>query len=331
MKKIRILPLVLPILLLLSACGGTKPAESAVTTTVPIVATTTTTLPETVLQLGTTYSEPHAKFSLFKIVTSDRVTASMDTSYFYENMIEGELFVDVVFDVTNCGSEPLRGNAVMQALAVTSDSTECRRVLYAFETSNNTYVMESAELAPQASGRLHCAISVPETASEISLRFTVGETVYTRSYQLHSTVREDLILELGETVTAEGFASLTLTSFGYTDDVLPVDTSGDYRHYPVANPDNTYLTLYMIIHSQQESAKREDSFVKIKARYPDRTVYEGMIVVVNRDAKGFSQGTAIIPGTDTVCCYLIEVPKTAAAETVELTIVFNGNEYVFIS
>ncbi len=331
MKKIRLLPLTLLILLLLSACGGTESSENEVTTTAPVVTTTVSTPPETVLQLGTTYSEPDAEFSLFKIVTSDRVTASMDSSYFYENMLEGEVFVDVVFDVVNLSSEPLRGNAVMQAVAAAPDGTQFGRVLYAFETNNNTYVMESAELAPQTSGRLHCAVSVPETVSELSLRFTVGDEIYTRAYQLHSTVREDLVLELSEPVIADGFATLTLTSFGYADDVLPVNTSGDYRHYPVASPENTYLTLYMVIHSHQESAKREDSFVKVKARYPDGSTYEGMIVVVDRDGKGFSQGTAVMPETDTVCCYLIEVPKAAAEETVELTIVFNGNEYVFNS
>ncbi len=330
MKKIRRLPLTLLILLLLSACGETEPAETTATTSVPAVTTTTTVPPETVLQPGTAYSEPYAEFTLFKIVTSDRVTASMDSSYFYENMLEGEVFVDVVFDVTNLSSEPLRGNAVMQAIAATPDGTRFGRVLYAFEISNNTYVMESAELAPQTSGRLHCAISVPETATELSLRFTVGDAVYSRAYQLHSTVREDLVLGLGETVTAEGFATMRLTSLCYTDDVLPINTTGDYRHYPVASPENTYLTLYMVINSHQESAKREDSFVKVKARYPDGSTYEGMIVVVDRDGKGFSQGTVVMPDTDTVCCYLIEVPKAAAAETVELTIVFNGNEYVYI-
>ena len=330
MKKIRILLLIVLILLLLSACGGTETSDGE-TTTVSPTATPTVSVPTgTVLQLGKVYSEPHAQFSLFKIVTSARVTASMDTSYFYENMIDGEIFVDVVFDVTNCGNEPLRGSDVMRAVAVTPDGTQFTRVLYAFETNNNTHVMDSAELAPQASGRLHCAVSVPETTSEIWLHFTVGESTYMRAYQLHSTVREDLVLELGDTVTEEGFATLTLTSFGYTDDVLPVNTSGDYRHYPVANPDNTYLTLYMVIRNHQESAKREDTFVKVKAQYPDRSVYEGMIVVVDRDAKGFSRGTAVTPETDTVCCYLIEVPKSAAAETVELTIVFNGNEYIFV-
>ena len=330
MKKIRILPLILTVLLLLSACGRKENSENAATTAVSI-ATTTAALPETALQLGTVYSAPHVEFSLFKIITGDRVTASMDSSYFYENMLEGEVFVDVVFDVVNLSSEPLRGSAVMRAVAATPDGTQFGRVLYAFETNNNTYVMESAELAPQTRGRLHCAISIPETITELSLRFAVGGDLYTRAYQLHSTVREDIVLELSEPVTSDGFATIKLTSFGYKDDVLPVNTSGDYRHYPVANPENTYLTLYMVIHSHQESAKREDSFVKVKARYPDGSTYEGMIVVVDRDGKGFSQGTAVMPDTDTVCCYLIEVPKTAAEETVELTIVFNGNEYVFIS
>ena len=324
MKK-RFLPAVVLVMLMLglSACGATVEAEVT-----PLV-TVQTEVTARSFGLGEPQTVGNTVFTLFKISTTDRVASTMNPNLFYENTAEGESFVDVIFDVTNCGTEPLSSEDLIQAVATLPDGTICKNALYLLETYRNTQLAQNATLEAGESGRFHCAISVPMAGSMTKLRFTVGDSLYEIDYKLNTTVRDAVLLQVDETVTVEQYASLTFRGIEYTDDLLPKDTSGTYRHYPVADSSNTYLVVRLTLTNLQESAKRENTFVQLKAHYTDGSVYNGMLLVEDADGRGFSEYDALVPEQATDCCYLIEVPKAQTESAVEITIIFAEKEYVF--
>ena len=329
--------LLLPVLvsLFLTACAADSSlVKSTETPQTTAVTTVDTTAKDIVLKVDTPQQIANGtSFTLFKVHTTPIVAATLDnlvasSNFYYENTAEGEIFVDAIFDLSNLGEMALNSDDFMTAVAVGADGTIYRRALYTMETNGNTYVMQHTDLAPQSSGRFHCSISVPETETALQLRFTVNGTVYTFDYTMHTVARRAEVLRTVQTVEADQFAMLTVNRIDYTDDLLPRNTEGDYRHYPVGNADNTYLVVYFTMTNLQETPKVQESFLNIEASYVDYGVFTGMLVIESADGRGFSRREVLTPQEPTACYYLIEVPKAASECDVVLTIAFGGKEYI---
>lgn len=319
MKKMIAFLLALGLCVSLCACGGGKKQSNSHSQT-----------PPTELVLGqTNMVSDYAEFTLFKVTTGKKIYASVGQKLGLENNNSGETFVDMILDWTNLGTQTVSSEDVAVISAVNASGTKYSRSLYAVETNNSTYMSQYEAIAPLSTVRLHCAVAVPENESELTLQLNVNGHKYALTYSLGQVVRNAEALKPGDTVEMSDFATMVFHGVEYTDDVLPSNTSGSYRHYEIDDPANTYLVVKFDITNYMTNARDCDTFVGVKALYMGKYTYTGFVVVEKEDGKGFDAYDNIMPLSMRHLYYLIKVPKTVMESDLELTISFNGKEYIY--
>jgi len=320
MKKFLSMLLVSTICMSLTACGNSE-SESKETTKEEKA---------TELSIGTNNSvEDYVDFTLIKVETTNEIAAPMGNGFYYENSTDGNTYVDVILDVTNTSAEEIDSSDLLDIEAKNLEGVEHRKALYAVETNGGTDVSTNEMIAPLGSARIHCAVSVPESETELQLTLKVKDQKYTYDYVLGKTISNATVLAAGETIGTEDFAKLVLKDVTYTENLLPKNTSSFYTHYEVDDPSNIYLVANFDITNYQSSAKEIETFVGVTAKYMDKYEYTGFVIVEDLDQTGFSSYESIAPLTTRNLYYLIEVPKSVIENEAELTIVFNGQEYIY--
>lgn len=320
-KKILVAALCVCMVAALAACGGNEGSNGGS----PLQKNE-----ETPLVLATPNTvENYADFTLFKISTTKKVEGSVGGGIYYENQNSGETYVDVVIDITNNGAAAISSNDIVVVSAKNAAGAEYGCNLYAVETNNATYVSQFENIAPLSTVRLHCAISVPETETDLKIKLAVNGSEYTYDYKLGADVSNARAINAGETIEEADFATMVFKGIEYTDDLLPSNTSGSYRHYEIDNTSNTYLVAKFDITNYTSGDKKCDTFMGVKATYMDKYTYTGFVVVEDEDGKGFDQYEQVSPLTTRQFYYLIEVPKTVSSNPAKLTISFNGQEYIY--
>lgn len=323
-KLLVVIVALIAVIAVLAACGGKE------TTSAGDNAGDSEDKKSTELILGELNTvENVAEIKLFKVMTTEKITASLDNSFYYNNDNPDEIYVDVIFDVKNLGAEnvPCESFLTGKALGATGTEYSCR--LYAVETDNFTGISTFDNITPLSSARLHTAFSVPKAETELKMSFMVGNKEFSFSYTVGNVERKATVLKADDVIEAEDFANMTFKGIEYTDDLLPSNTSDFYTHYEVDSKDNTYLVVKYDIENFQGSAKDADSFVGVKAIYMGKYTYTGFVVVEDSDKKGFSSYDQIDPLTKRACYCLIEVPKSVSDKEVELEISFNSEEFIF--
>lgn len=325
-KKALIIVLCLCLVAALAACAGNKEQETGTT------ASTTQKQEEAGSELSLSVEntvENYADFSLFKITTGKKVTASMDGGIYYENKNAGETYVDVVLDLTNTSANAIESESIVALSAVNSAGVEYKCNLYAVETDNSTSLSQYESIAPLSKVRIHCAVSVPENETDLTLNLAVNGKIFSCAYNVGEAVSNVKVIKAGEEIEEEDFAKMVFKGIEYTSDLLPSNTNGAYSHYEVDNKENVYLVARFDITNYASSDKKCDTFAGVKATYMDKYTYTGFVVVEDEDEKGFSSYESVSPLMTRHFYYLIEVPKTVSSNPVTLTISFNGQEYAF--
>ena len=271
----------------------------------------------------------YAKFELFKIETAKKISASIADRIYFENKNDGEIYVDVVLDWTNISAETVNSSDALVLTAVGAGGAKYTADLYAVETNNASYLSQYEAILPLSTVRLHCALSVPETETALTLTLKVNGERYSCAYTMGTLVRDAKSLNPGDTVKVQDLAALKFIGIEYTDDVLPSDTSRSYRHYEIENPSNTYLVVKFDLTNYASAAKRCESFFGLKATYLDKYTYTGFVVVEDEDGRGFSAYEDVLPLSTRHFYCLIEVPKTVMDYDMSLTLAFAGEEYVY--
>lgn len=312
MKKIITLFLIAFLSLGLTACGDSGSSSNELTLNTP------------------NSVENYADFELVKIQTTDTVRASLGNSGGYTSFVDGNVYVDIILDYTNTSTESLSCDEAITIKAKGASGTEYEDFLYAVETDNLTSIETYANLIPQSTARLHCAIAVPQTETEVNVTLNVNGSAYTCNYKLSDTISNITPINVGETIEIEDFAKMTFKGVSYTDDVLPsMAGNGGYTHYQIDNSSNTYLVAQFDITNYQSSQRDAETFLSTKAKFMEKYNYTGYVVVEDEDGKGFSSWEDIDPLTTRSFYCLIEIPKTVAESDLELTINFGGQEYIY--
>lgn len=271
--------------------------------------------------------EGYADFTLLKIMTTDEITAAIDGNWAYESP-SGHKYIDVIIDFTNNSSKAIDSNKAVAASAKSYSGIEYSDCLYVIETDSgdlNTY----DSISPLSTARLHCAISVPDSETNFTLKLKVKGNEYICSYSIGSVASSAKEIKVGDTVGKDNYATMLFNGVEYTDDLLPPNTSGHYWHYEVENTSNTYLVVKLDITNYMNTSKNCDKFVGINALYMDKYSYSGFVVVEREDKQGFRNYESISPLSTRHFYYLIEVPKTLVEKDYTLTFSFNGQEYTY--
>lgn len=343
MKKPLSLLLAVALVLSLTACGGdTSSGSKDVGSTQGVssgndnTSSNSNTAPDesadvkgTVLELETSYEVPdYTEFTLVSITTTDKVTSSMDGSFYYPSD-DGKIYVDVVFDLTNTGTEAIDIDDFMSLTAVNSSGTSYPCGLYCIESDGMTDLDTWGEITPLASTRFHAAVAVPDSETKLTLDFDIGGSPFTYEYETGQSIKKTIELHPGDVIENENYASMEFLDYEFTEDLLPPNTSGYYRHYQVDDTNSIYLVLKFNVTNYQATSKDIDTFIGVGTTFADKYKYTGFVVQEDEDGRGFSSYDNIDPLTSAKLYYLIEVPKTVMDKSFAVNIVFDKQEYTF--
>lgn len=325
------------LVLSLSACGGSGegPVQSSapgitiqITRESPSPSAEPAPAEALPLELGTAVQVPeYAELTLVRVTTTQEVRATMDNGIYYENNNDGEIYVDAVFDVVNHSGRAIPCDELLEASATGSGGEEYDHVLYCGEKDDMGSISTGVEIAPLSTGRIHAALSVPESETSLTLYFDVNGTRYTCGYDTQAELKLTTPLKVGDVVENADYASMEFLGYEFTEAVYPTNTNGYYRYYKVDNSDNTYLALTFQITNYQSTAKEIDTFLRGRAVFMEKYKYNGFVVSENSDGSSLSNYNDIQPlSTARVIC-LIEVPKSVAQEAFTVSLMFDGQEY----
>ena len=281
------------------------------------------------IEVNKTYEDAdYANFKVIKIVSAEKITGSMGSSISYTPS-DGNIYIDVVMDYTNNTSNTIACDELITFKATKADGTMYDNASFFVETDNGTSITSYTDVAPLATVRLHCALSVPKGEGQYTLSLDVDGQMYGYEYTLNQVVNNAKAIKINDVLENEDIAKAVFKSVKFTTDLLPSNTSGYYNHYPVDNAANTYLVVRFDITNNQTSARDCEEFVNVTATFMDKYTYTGFVVVEDTDGKGFSSYEDIDPLSTRKLYCLIEVPKTVAESNYELTISFAGEEYSY--
>lgn len=281
------------------------------------------------IEVNKTYEDDeYADIKFVKIMSTEKITSSMGNSVVYSSD-DGSVYIDVIMDYTNNTSSAISCEEVIEFMAIMDDGTVYKADDFFVETDNGTSITSYQDIAPLSTVRLHCACSVPKGEGKYSLFLDANGKTYSYNYTLNEVVNNAKSIKFSDVVEKEDVAKLVFKSVKITDDLLPPNTSGYYRHYPVDNASNTYLVAIFDITNNYTTARDCEEFVNVTATFMDKYTYTGFVVVEDTDGKGFSSYEDISPLSTRRFYYLIEIPKTVADGDYELTITFAGEEYSY--
>ncbi len=279
-----------------------------------------------VLSLNKRYSvKDYADFKMIKVQTSDRIESPFGNSYY--SCPEGNQYVDIILEVTNTRTVNIDTDEFAIIKATGSTGIEYTSSFFGVETSDR--IDKYTNIIPLATAKLHCAVSVPLSETAVNITLTVNENVFTLKYKINDVISYAETLTVNQTIENKDYADLKFKGIEYTDDLLPSNTSGVYSHYDIDDVSNTYLVAKFDITSYLATSKDCDEFISVKAKYMNKYTYSGFVVMEDTDGKGFSSYDSIDPLSTRSLYYLIEIPKTVMENEVELTIYFNGTDYIF--
>lgn len=272
----------------------------------------------------------YAEICLRKVHTVERLTGSMQGFLYYENDDPSNTYVDLIFDWKNISDEEINSQDVLEAIATGADDVKYKKCLYAVESADYSNLDQYTQINPGATVRFHCAISVPKSETNLSIKLKIDGKNYILDYTLGTTVSNAAEMKEGDTLRVPDHAELMLRSVYYADEILPSDTTSYYSSYTVSDSANTYLVVNMDITNYESSAAKLESFVDIRATYLDKYQYKGFIIAEDDECNGFSYSfEQILPLTKHNCYYLIEVPKSVTENPASLTFFFGGEEYTY--
>ncbi len=308
----------------MAACGEEdKP-------TAPITVPPTPQIEEIAPKIGEEYTVDNAvNFSLFKVSTGDKVTATIDDAVYYENSHKGKTYVDVVMDVTNVKDTAVKSHELMSVSAVGKDDVSYTSVLFATEAEFGTELVQFEEVAPNETVRLHAAVEVEEI--ETALVLTIGgdkDTVYKLDYTLGETLSSATDIKIGGTVQTDEGNALTLVSVSFGGEVNPTNTDGYYSYYSVKDSTTGYVYAEMNILNNTKEPLPVSKAVGMTVAYPDGRVFNGFTVVEAEDQKGFVTDAVIEAGKMARVLYLVEIPTAPKRTEVDITVAFGSDEHL---
>lgn len=278
------------------------------------------------------------KFSLIKIITTDRIAASHAGRVIESK--DGNVFADAVFSWTNTGNESVYSSDLM-TVSATDASGKTYEGNVAVETEDNGGMPQAnavtwGDIAPDATTRIHCNVSVPSNAGNIEFRFVIQNQTYKISYKVGETVTTAKQLKIGDTLEEPGFARLTFRGITFDRQLLPADTSGSYYSMGVQgvnSANETFLIAKFDATNLMDSEQDCKVFMGMTAQFGDyRTfsagMYDDCAVIDSRiDIPGLF---STFPGSESkTYYYLLQIPQEYATQAMTLTVTFAGKDYVY--
>lgn len=285
---------------------------------------------ETVVSLvpGEVHQIPdYAEVSLVRIVASNKLEASMAGGQYYTRNAEGEIFIDMVFDVTNLTSEVIKTEDFMTAVAVSADGAEYVCNIFGTETNDMTDFSLFGELAAQTATRFHAAVSVPAAKTEFTLNFSIHETELTCSFSSEAALRSDNTLTEGTVLSQEGFAQAEFLGWEFADAVYPTEMVGSYQFFEPSEEGHCYLVLKFLVTSLLEEPKAVGTFISARASVAGAEVTDGLTIAEKEDHRGLTNVIDLVPQTASKVYCLVDIPQDARDQSFEAVVTFGGQEY----
>ena len=295
MKRLIALLLALAMCFSLAACGK-KAEEEGETEKKKSSATQ--------LELNKEYEVSGLTFTLTRVYISPQIT----------NYNAGEVYVDMVFDVVNTGSESVDCDAIMSLVAVASGET--------YEDTYFGVVADGSEYPsyqPVATGKrtkLHAAVSVPETESSVKLKVKAGKKSFTYEYTMRNDDKLTTPIAFNTKTIVDGVGEFTITKVYATPKISA--PMGGYSYN--SSNGNVFVDVVFDFVNTSSVAVISSSIMKMKATGESGAVYTNSNFYAEKNMTSISSYESINPLSATKLHAAVEVPEAEKKATLEFEI-----------
>ena len=282
------------------------------------------------VKLGNDYSTNNdVEFTLFKIVTSDKLQAASGKGP-YTKADNGYNFIDIVFDLTNSGTKDFSVSDNITGSFEGSDGVQYSDLRIVVEDQDNS-IYGSDFIKPLATSRVHIGYIVPSSVATGNAYLGFMDNLYVINYDVNIDISTKIAILMNQEVTVDDIASFELLGTNYTEDVLPTDTAHCYSHYPVGDPtNNIYFVVYCNITNYSSSAKIADDMISMKVIFDGKYEYTAKMDVEKRNGTSFDSSiTNVSPLETRKGVFMFDVPKKVQNMDYDLLIYSYGNEYSY--
>ena len=132
------------------------------------------------LTLAETYTvKDYAEFTLIKVVDTQKITSSVEGSFYYDNDEEDQTYVDVVLDLKNLNEDPIACDEVVEVEAKGSSGAKYESAFFLLETDGYSNLSQYENIDPLSTQRLHCVLDVSTDETTLDITLTVKRNRYT--------------------------------------------------------------------------------------------------------------------------------------------------------
>ena len=135
-------------------------------------------------------------------------------------------------------------------------------------------------------------------------------------------------INVGQTITVDDFAEITIKSVDYRNQIYPSDTSGYYTYYDLGNSDTTYFACnFDFTNLKSESDYNIFNYINCELTYEGGYKYDGFIVC--DEGNRFTTFPDLIPLKTLDTWAIFEVPASLQDSALQFTVTINGKTYVY--
>lgn len=135
-------------------------------------------------------------------------------------------------------------------------------------------------------------------------------------------------IHIGQTITEEGFAEITLKNVSYESKITPKDTSSCYTYYEPKNSDTIYLACnFDFSNLKTKEGNQLEDYITFQVTYEGGYHYTGYAMAEQDNF--LNQYPNLIPLSKYNSWYLMEVPISLQNTPYELKCTINGKTYLY--
>ena len=171
--------------------------------------------------------------------------------------------------------------------------------------------------------------AVSETETIGTLEFNIGGNFYAFDFDASQKLTTASALNVGNVIGTDNTAKAEFLSYEFVDAVYPSVTNEYYTYsYKVGDTNSTYLALAFNITNYGGSEIVVTDAIYATAKFADKYTYTGFAISETDDKTSLSSYQYLKPLETGKVFFLITVPKTVTSESYEVTVAFDGVEYV---
>ena len=262
--------------------------------------------------------------------TVSQVQPGIPSQYSFIYKAETNHILDLVFKVENKTTQTIKINDTFSTKVKINEEDE-KNGYFIYEPSTRTSVTKTGSLDAQSTGYLHLCTTIDKNVEvkDINVVLIIDETEYELSGTLSDFQANKVYKKIGEKVTIDNKAEMTLEKLSTVDKVLPSKPTGMYQYFTANDTSkDTLLVLKTTVKNISSSALSLKDLMGYGVKIDGESTY-GNSVYEKVDGSTLTSTTlGTVEANQSLTVYfMVEIAKESKDKSMEVQLVTEDGLY----